>query len=72
MNTGYNIRLPQNTTAAAEKSSSAIASGDQFTAYAVDETKASINEEEPQPNRNDDQLRDLEEHYIHLNGGNAI
>jgi hypothetical protein len=43
MNTGYSIRLPQNTTAAAEESSSAIASGDQFTAYAVDEIKASIN-----------------------------
>ena len=69
MNTGYSIRLPQNTTAAAEESSSAIASGDQFTTYAVDETKASINEEEPQPNRNDDQLRDLEDDYIHLNGG---
>ena len=43
---------------------SAIASGDQFTAYAVEEIKASISESESQGNKYDDRMRD---DYIPLN-----
>ena len=61
MNTGYNLRRPVITTATAKETAgrskrfwatrhlaSAIASGDQFTAYAVEEIKASISESESQ------------------------
>ena len=37
---------------------SAIASGDQFTAYAVEDIKASITESESQGNKYDDRMRD--------------
>jgi hypothetical protein len=60
MNTGYNLRRPMITTATADKGNaerfkrfrvtthltSSIASGDQFTAYAVEEIKASLSESE--------------------------
>ena len=37
---------------------SAIASGDQFTAYAVEDIKASLSESESQGNKYDDRMRD--------------
>ena len=36
----------------------ALASGDQFTAYAVEEIKASLSESESQGNKYDDRMRD--------------
>ena len=38
---------------------SAIASGDQFTAYAVEDIKASLSESESQSNKYDDRMRDV-------------
>ena len=72
MNTGYNLRRPMTTTAIAKETAerskrfratthlaSAIASGDQFTAYAVEEIKASLSESESQGNKYDDRMRDV-------------
>ena len=77
MNTGYNLRRPLITTATAQDNAerikryrarthlaSAIASGDQFTAYAVEEIKAPPSESESQGNKYDDRMRD---DYISLN-----
>ena len=71
MNTGYNLRRPMSTTATAQDNAerikryratthlaSAIASGDQFTAYAVEDIKASMTESESQGNKYDDRMRD--------------
>ena len=71
MNTGYNLRRPMITTATAQENAerikrfrdtthlaSAIASGDRFTAYAVEEIKASLSESESQGNKYDDRMRD--------------
>ena len=71
MNTGYNLRRSMITTATAQDNSdrikrfwatthlaSAIASGDQFTAYAVEDIKASISESESQSNKYDDRMGD--------------
>jgi Reverse transcriptase (RNA-dependent DNA polymerase) len=72
MNSGYNLRRPMITIATADKNNaerfkrfrvtthleSAIASGDQFTAYAVEETKASLSESESQGNKYDDKIKD--------------
>ena len=67
MDTGYNLRRPMTPTATAKETAerskqfratthlaSAIASGDQFTAYAVEEIKASLSESESQGNKYDD------------------
>ena len=77
MNTGYNLRRPMTTTATAKDTAerskrfratthlaSTIASGDQFTAYAVEEIKASLSESESQGNKYDNRMRD---DYIPLN-----
>jgi hypothetical protein len=72
MNTGYNLRRPMITTATADKENaerfkrfrvttqlaSAIASGDQFTAYSEEEIKASLSESKPQGNKYDDRMMD--------------
>ena len=71
MNTGYNLRRPMITAATAQDTTnrikrfwptthlaSAIASGDQFTAYAVEDIKASLSESESQGNKYDDKMRD--------------
>ena len=71
MNTGYNLRRPVTTTATAKDIAdrskrfqatthlaSAIASGDQFTAYAVEDIKAPLSESECQGNKYDDRMRD--------------
>ena len=71
MDTGYNLRRPMSTTATAKDTAdrskrfratthlaSAIASGDQFTAYAVENIKASLSESESQGNKYDDRMRD--------------
>ena len=71
MNTGYNLRRPMITAATAQDTAnrikrfratthlaSAIASGDQFTAYAVEDIKASLCESESQGNQYDDRMRD--------------
>ena len=71
MNTGYNLRRPTITAATAQNTAnrikrlwatthlaSAIASGDQFIAYAVEDIKASLSESESQGNKYDDKMRD--------------
>jgi Reverse transcriptase (RNA-dependent DNA polymerase) len=71
MNTGYNLRRSMITTATAQDNAerikryratthlaSAIASGDQVTAYAVDDIKASLSQSESQGNKYDDKMRD--------------
>ena len=71
MNTGYNLRRSITTSATAKETAersklframthlaSAIASGDQFTAYAVEDIKASVSESESQGNKYDDRMRD--------------
>ena len=71
MNTGYNLRRSMITTATAQNNAdrikrfratthlaSAIASGDQFTAQAVEDIKASITECESQGSKYDDRMRD--------------
>ena len=71
MNTEYNLRRPMITTATAQDNAdrikrcratrhlaSAIASGAQFTAYAVEDIKASITESESQGDKYDDRMRD--------------
>ena len=70
MNTGYNLKRPMITTATAQDNAdrikrfratahlaSAIASGDQFTADAVEDIKAPISESESQGNKYDDRMR---------------
>ena len=77
MDTGYNLRRPVITTATAKETAergkrfratthlaSAIASGDQFTAYAVEDIKASISESESQGNKYDDKMRMIISHRI--------
>jgi hypothetical protein len=71
MNTGYNLRRPMITSATAQENAdrikqfwvtthlaSAMASGYKFTAYAVDDIKASTTESESQGNKYDDRMRD--------------
>jgi hypothetical protein len=68
---GYNLRRPVISPATAEENAerfkrfrftthlaSTIASGDQYTAYAVDDIKASLSESESQGNKYDDRMRD--------------
>jgi hypothetical protein len=71
MNTEYNLRRPEISPAPAKETAerskrfratthlaSAIASGDQFTSYAVEDIKASLSESESQGNKYDDRMRD--------------